>query len=53
MLSKLRPRLTYANVVSTLCLFIVLGGSAYAAATIGTAQLKDGAVTIPSLPPTR
>ena len=27
----IRPRLSYANVVSTLCLFIVLGGGAYAA----------------------
>jgi len=32
MFAGLRSRLTYANVVSTLCLFIVLGGSAYAAA---------------------
>ena len=30
MLRSLRLHLTYANVVSTLCLFIVLGGSAYA-----------------------
>src|SRR2546421_305995 len=30
---RLRPRLTYANVVSTLCLFILLGGGAYAAST--------------------
>lgn len=47
-----RPRLTYANVVSTLCLFIVLGGGAWAAKTqllpknsVGTPQLKAGAVT--------
>ena len=33
LLAKLRPRLTYANVVSTLCLFSVLGGGAYAAVT--------------------
>ena len=26
-----RPRLSYANVVSTLCLFLLLGGGAYAA----------------------
>jgi hypothetical protein len=26
----LRPRLTYANVVSSLCLFVLLGGGAYA-----------------------
>jgi hypothetical protein len=30
---KLRPRLTYSNVVSTLCLFILLGGGALAAST--------------------
>lgn len=47
----LRSRLTYANVISTLCLFIVLGGGAYAAKgglgpeSVGTKHLKDGAVT--------
>lgn len=45
-----RPRLTYANVVSTLCLFVVLGGSAYAATTltknsVGTQHLRKEAVT--------
>ena len=30
MLARIRPHLTYANVVSTLCLFVVLGGSAVA-----------------------
>jgi hypothetical protein len=47
--ARVRDRLTYANVVSTLCLFIVLGGSAYAAITlppksVGTRQLKNKAV---------
>ena len=42
--------LSYANVVSTLCLFIVLGGGAYAATqlpakSVGTRQLKAQAVT--------
>lgn len=46
----LRGKLTYANVVSTLCLFILLGGGAYAATrlpknSVGTKQLKNGAVT--------
>jgi hypothetical protein len=46
----LRGKLTYANVVSTLCLFILLGGGAYAAIrlpknSVGTSQLKNGAVT--------
>jgi hypothetical protein len=47
---KLRPRLTFANVVSCLALFVALGGSAYAATqlpknSVGTKQLKNGAVT--------
>src|SRR5215207_2541399 len=45
-----RPRLTYANVISTLSLFIVLGGTAYAASalprnSVGTKQLQAAAVT--------
>lgn len=51
MLRILRSHLTYSNVVSTLCLFLLLGGVAYAAAqlapnSVGTKQLKDGAVTL-------
>ena len=43
-------RHTYANVASTLALVIALGGTGYAAAalaphSVGTRQLKDGAVT--------
>jgi hypothetical protein len=34
--SFIRRRLTYANVVCTLCLFIVLGGGAYAASSGGS-----------------
>ena len=46
MLSKLRPRITYANVVSTLCLFIVLGGTSYAVATgsIDSREIKDNSI---------
>jgi len=49
-LKKLRGRLTYANVVSTICLFILLGGAAYAAVTlpknsVGSKQIKKNAVT--------
>src|SRR3954463_12320787 len=33
MRARLLPRLTYANVVATLCLFVVLGGGAVAAVT--------------------
>lgn len=44
-------RLSYANVVSTLCLFLLLGGGAAFAATqlpknsVGAKQIKKGAVT--------
>ncbi len=47
----MRPKLTYANVMSTLCFFLLLGGgAAYAAShlgknTVGTKQLKKGSVT--------
>jgi hypothetical protein len=49
MLRRLANRLTYANVVATLALFIALGGSSYAAIklpknSIGTNQIKTGAV---------
>jgi hypothetical protein len=44
MRARRRPVLTYANVVSTLCLFIVLGGVAYAAGTIDGADLKARSV---------
>ncbi|HXB15842.1 MAG TPA: hypothetical protein VNV44_08870 [Solirubrobacteraceae bacterium] len=46
-----RGKLTYANVVSTLCLFLlVCGGSAYAAVqlgrnSVGTKQIKNGSIT--------
>jgi hypothetical protein len=50
MMVRLRPLLTYANVMSTLALFIALGGVSYAAATlprnsVGATQLKASAVT--------
>jgi hypothetical protein len=43
-------KLSYANVISTLCLFLLLGGGAYAAIklpanSVGSKQLKDGSVT--------
>jgi Collagen triple helix repeat (20 copies) len=48
--ARRRRRLSYANVVSSLALFIALGGVSWAAATlpansVGTRQLKDNAVT--------
>ena len=50
----LRRRLTYANVASTLALVLALGGVGYAATilparSVGTVQLKNGAVTSPKL----
>jgi hypothetical protein len=49
-MSHMRPRLTYANVVATIALFLALGGGAYAAFklpahSVGTKQLKNRAVT--------
>lgn len=42
----IRSRLTYANVMSTLALFLVLGGgAAYAAKKIGSNELRGGSVT--------
>ena len=46
----MRPRLTYANVVATIALFIALGGASYAALklprnSVGARQLKKNAVT--------
>jgi len=46
MLSKLRPRLTYANVVSSVCLFILLGGTAFAAAKAITGkEVNNGSLS--------
>jgi hypothetical protein len=50
----MRRHLTYANVVSTLCLFLLLGGVAYAGTqlakgSVGVNQLKAEAVTKPKL----
>jgi hypothetical protein len=50
MKNPLRSKLTYANVIATLALFLALGGGAWAAtslpkSSVGTEQLKNGAVT--------
>jgi hypothetical protein len=48
-MSRLRSKLTYANVMATAAVFIALGGSAYAfhlgKNSVGTKQLKKNAVT--------
>lgn len=48
-LHRMRHRLTYANVTATLALFVALGGTSYAAATlarnsVGKSQIRSGAV---------
>jgi hypothetical protein len=52
-MKRFRPRLTYANIVASLALFIALGGAAVAAGlpknSVGKAQLKKGAVTSQAL----
>ena len=44
-MTRIFNKLSYANVVSSICLFVVLGGSAYAAATISGKNIKDNSVT--------
>jgi hypothetical protein len=48
-LIRLRSRLTYANTMSTIAVFVALGGGAYAVSvprnSVGPAQLKANAVT--------
>ena len=48
-LTKLRSRLTYANTMSTIAVFVALGGGAYAVSvprnSVGPTQLKTNAVT--------
>jgi hypothetical protein len=49
MRKRLRPKLTYSNVIASIALFIALGGAAVAAGlpknSVGSRQLKRGAVT--------
>ncbi len=48
-----RPKLSYANVIATIALFVALGGAAVAAGlpknSVGPNQLKRGAVSTPKL----
>jgi hypothetical protein len=56
-MKKLSAGLTYANVVSTICLFLLLGGGAAFAATqlpknsVGPKQIRNGAVTQAKIAP--
>jgi hypothetical protein len=45
MLSRLSRRLTYANVMSTLAVFIALGGSSYAVVSINGNTIKNRSVS--------
>src|SRR5438067_3224100 len=47
MLDRFRP--SPAMVVAVVALFVALGGASYAATKIGTAQIKNGAVTAKKL----
>jgi hypothetical protein len=53
MISNLRSKLSYSNVIATIALFIALGGAAVAAGlprhSVGPKQLKRGAVTTAAL----
>lgn len=42
---RIRSKLSYANMVATLCLFIALGGTSYAAVKITGADIKPESVT--------
>ncbi len=44
MIRRLRARLTYANVMSTLAVFIALGGSSYAAFTISGSTIRNRSI---------
>ena len=44
MLDKVRNRLTYANVMSTIALFVALGGSSYAAMQINSGDIQNNSV---------
>lgn len=44
MLEVVRRRLSYANVMATLAIFVALGGTSYAVTQIGSAQIKNNSV---------
>jgi hypothetical protein len=49
LIQALRRRLTYANVMGTLAVFIALGGSSYAALTVTGRNVKNGSLTFRDL----
>ena len=44
MLQRIREKLSYANVMATLAVFIALGGSSYAAFTISGSQIQNNSI---------
>ncbi len=53
-MKQIRKRLTYANVMSSIAVFLILGGAAFAASqlpdkSVGARQLRPGAVTASKL----
>jgi hypothetical protein len=48
-IEALRRRLTYANVMATLAVFIALGGSSYAALTVTGRNVKNGSLSFRDL----
>lgn len=44
MARRLIDKLTYANVVATLALFVAIGGSSYAALSVGSKEIANGGV---------
>lgn len=45
MIDELREKLTYANVVATLALFIALGGTSFAALSLTGRDIRDGSLS--------
>jgi hypothetical protein len=45
MFAKVRPHLSYANVMATIAVFVALGGSSYAALQITGKQVKNSSLT--------
>jgi hypothetical protein len=50
-MGALRARLTYANVVATLALFLAVGGGAYAVSKVGSKEIRRNAVKSRHLAP--
>jgi hypothetical protein len=44
MLERLRGRMTFANVISVIALFVALGGGAYAAANVDSRDIEDDSI---------